>query len=118
MADERKITIEVSVDKQLQEAEERLTSLQEQLKASQKTVENYTKTIPMSLRRDEVTRRQAEKVVKEHRASTKTESWTKTYPKGKGDPDNVLFQRGNDERIIKLRELEKEAAEVQRQVEE
>lgn len=118
MADERKITIEVSVDKQLQEAEERLTSLQEQLKASQKAVENYTKIIPMSLRRDEVTRRQAEKVVKEHRASTKTESWTKTYPKGKGDPDNVLFQRGNDEKIIKLRELEKKAAEVRRQVEE
>ena len=118
MADERKITIEVSVDKQLQEAEERLTSLQEQLKASQKSVENYTKTIPISLRRDEATRRQAEKVIREHRASTKTESWTKTYPKGRGDSDNVLFQRGNDERIIKLRELEKEAAEVQRQVEE
>lgn len=118
MADERKITIEVSVDKKLQEAEERLTSLQEQLKASQKTVENYTKTIPMSLRRDEVTRRQAEKIVREHKASTKTESWTKTYPKGKGDPDNALFQRGNDEKIIKLRELEKEATKIQRQVEE
>lgn len=118
MANERKITIEVSVDKKLQEAEERLTSLQEQLKASQKTVENYTKTIPMSLRRDEVTRRQAEKIVREHKASTKTESWTKTYPKGKGDPDNALFQRGNDEKIIKLRELEKEATKIQRQVEE
>lgn len=118
MADERKITIEVSVDKQLQEAEERLTSLQKQLKESQKAVENLTKTIPMSLRRDEVTRRRAEKVVKEHRASTKTESWIKTYPKGRGDPDNVLFQRGNDERIIKLGELEGEMAEVRRQVKE
>ena len=118
MADERKITIEVSVDKQLQEAEERLTSLQKQLKVSQEAVENLTKTIPMSLRRDEVTRRQAEKVVKEHRASTKTESWIKTYPKGRGDPDNVLFQRGNDERIIKLGELEREMAEVRRQVKE